>query len=275
MNVMPWIIDTFTPVAFRGNAAAVYLLSRFPDDKELQLLAAQANLSETAFVVHRLLSNYDLRWFTPETEVKLCGHATLAAAHVLAQLGFAEKGDVLSFNTLSGILRARILENGVELNLPALAGRPCAPDAALSALGAEIVACENNGSDYLVEVKDFAALVSLKPNMKKLARLNARGVIATTAKGVEGYDFASRFFAPGIGIDEDPVTGSAHCFLAPYWAKKLGKASFHALQASSARGVLDVALAGERALISGQAVTTLKGKQNFLKPIKSKKEIFA
>jgi PhzF family phenazine biosynthesis protein len=271
----PWIIDAFTPVPFRGNPAAVYLLPEFPDDKKLQLLAAQANLSETAFVVHRLLSNYDLRWFTPETEVKLCGHATLAAAHVLAQLGFAGKGDVLSFNTLSGILKAKILKNGIELNLPALAGKPSAPDAALEALGAEFLACENNGSDYLVEVKDFATLISLKPNMKKLARVNARGVIATTARGVEGYDFASRFFAPGIGINEDPVTGSAHCFLAPYWAKKLGKTSFHALQASRSRGVLDIVLAGERALISGQAVTTLRGKQNFLQPIKSKKEIFA
>ena len=277
MSANLWIIDAFTPVAFRGNPAAVYLLPKFPDDKKLQLLAAQANLSDTAFVVHKSASNYDLRWFTPEAEVKLCGHATLATAHVLTQIGKAKTGDVISFNTLSGILKAKILKEGIELDFPTLAGSAAKPDPALNALGVEYVACEKNRDDFLVEVKDFATLLAIKPDMKKLAKLKARGVIVTTAKNVEGYDFASRFFAPPIGINEDPVTGSAHCFLAPYWAKKLGKTKFHALQASRARGVLDVTLAGYRTFITGSCVTTIKGEINFSqKPnSKNKKEIFA
>lgn len=273
-----WIIDAFTDVAFRGNAAAVYLLSEFSDDKQLQLLAMQANLSDTAFVVHKLASNYDLRWFTPETEVKLCGHATLAAAHVLVQTGQAKAGDVITFNTLSGVLKAKILKDGIELDFPTLAGSVAKPDSALKALGVDIVACEKNRDDFLVEVKDFDTLLAIKPDMKKLAKIDARGVIVTTANGVDGYDFASRFFAPAIGINEDPVTGSAHCFLAPYWVKKLGKNKFHALQASRARGVLDVTLAGDRTLIKGNCVTTIKGTINFSqKPTnsKNKKELQA
>lgn len=278
MSANLWIIDAFTDVAFRGNAAAVYLLPEFPDDKQLQLLAMQANLSDTAFVVHKSSLNYDLRWFTPETEVKLCGHATLAAAHVLVQIGQAKTGDVISFNTLSGILKAKILKDGIELDFPTLAGSVAKPDLALKALGVELIVCEKNRDDFLVEVKDFDTLLAIKPDMKKLAKIDARGVIVTTAKGVDGYDFASRFFAPAIGINEDPVTGSAHCFLAPYWAKKLEKNKFHALQASRARGVLDVTLAGERTLIKGSCVTTIKGTINFSqKPInsKNKKEISA
>ncbi len=269
-----WIVDAFTPVAFRGNAAAVYLLDQFPDDGRLQLLATQANLSDTAFVVRKSFLQFDLRWFTPETEVKLCGHATLAAAHVLEQAGFAKKGDVINFSTLSGILKAKILESGIELDFPTLSGMPAKPDAALNAIGVSFSSCEKNRDDFLIEVKDFATLLKIKPDMKKLAKLKARGVIVTTAKGVEGYDFASRFFAPAIGINEDPVTGSAHCFLAPYWAKKLGKNKFHALQASRAQGILDIVLDGERTYITGQCVTTIKGKINFSN-LKAKKEIFA
>ncbi len=266
-----WIIDAFTPVPFRGNPAAVYLLSEFPSDKELQLLAAQANLSETAFVVHKLANNYDLRWFTPTTEVQLCGHATLAAAHVLHQIDLAKKGDTISFNTLSGILKAKILEDGIELNFPTLSGEPVDEDPALSALGVPFSNCQKNRDDYLVEVKDYDTLVGIKPNFKKLAKLDARGVIVTTAKGMQGYDFASRFFAPGAGVDEDPVTGSAHCFLAPYWAKKLKKSSFHAVQASRSPGILDITLAGERTLIKGQCITTIQGKVNFVNTTKAKK----
>lgn len=263
MSANLWIIDTFTAIPFRGNPAAVYLFDEFPDEKQMQLLAAQANLSETAFVVKKAPLRFDLRWFTPDVEVKLCGHATLATAHVLLQAGQAKTGDVIRFDTLSGELKAKILEKGIELDFPALAGEVAKPDNALSALNVEFSVCEKNRDMYLVEVKDFATLLAVKPDMKKLAKLKAVGVIVTTAKGVEGYDFASRFFAPSSGINEDPVTGAAHCFLAPYWAKKLGKNSFHCLQASRARGVLDVVLAGERTLITGECITTIKGEINF------------
>jgi PhzF family phenazine biosynthesis protein len=258
-----WIVDAFTPVAFRGNAAAVYLLDEFASDEKLQLLATQANLSDTAFVVKNSPLNFDLRWFTPETEIKLCGHATLAAAHVLVQTGQAKTGDMISFSTLSGILKAKILEDGIELDFPTLTGSPVKPDPALNALGVQWVNCEKNRDDFLVEVKDFDTLLAVKPDMKKLAKLKARGVIVTTSKGLDGFDFASRFFAPPIGINEDPVTGSAHCFLAPYWAKKLGKNKFRALQASRSRGILEIRLDGERTYIKGQCVTTIKGQVNF------------
>ncbi len=275
-----WIVDAFTPVAFRGNAAAVYLLDEFESDEKLQLLAAQANLSDTAFVVKNAPLNFELRWFTPETEVKLCGHATLASAHVLVQAGQAKTGDEISFSTLSGILKAKILKDGIELNFPTLAGSQAKPDPALNALGTKLLNCEKNRDDFLVEVKDFVTLLATKPDMKKLAKLKARGVIVTTSEGVPaGYDFASRFFAPSIGINEDPVTGSAHCFLAPYWAKKLGKNKFRALQASRAQGVLEVRLDGERTYIKGECVTTIKGQVNFTNKkskaiAKNTKEIF-
>lgn len=270
----PWIIDAFTTVAFRGNPAAVYLLPEFPSYEQMQMLAAQANLSDTAFVVRKAPLKFDLRWFTPEIEVKLCGHATLATAHVLVQIGQAKIGDVISFDTLSGILKVKILKNGIELDFPTLAGNIAKPDKALNALNVPFSVCEKNRDMYLVEVADFATLLAVKPDMKKLTKLKAVGVIVTTAKNVDGYDFASRFFAPSSGINEDPVTGSAHCFLAPYWAKKLGKSNFHALQASRARGILDVTLAGERILITGECVTTIKGTINFSKS-KNKKGILA
>jgi predicted PhzF superfamily epimerase YddE/YHI9 len=230
-----WIIDAFTSKPFMGNAAAVCLLDAFPADAEMQLVAAQMNLSETAFAVRNKPLDYNLRWFTPDVEVNLCGHATLAATHALLQSGVISRG-------------------------PTLPGEPVKPPAALKALGVDIVACELSRDNYLVEVKDFTTLLSCTPSFKKLARLDAQGVIVTTARGVEGFDFASRYFCPGIGINEDPVTGSAHCTLAPYWAKKLGKDSFHALQASKGHGILDVSVKGTRTFITGQCVTTLKGK---------------
>lgn len=254
-----WIVDAFTPVAFRGNAAAVCLLDSFPADDKMQLTAAQMDLSETAFVVPEGKHAYKLRWFTPETEVNLCGHATLAATHVLHQSGLLAQGDTVTYNTLSGKLTARVLEKRIEMDLPSLPGLPAKAPAALNALGVDILACQRNRDNYLVEVKDFDALLACKPSFKKLAKADAQGVIITTATGVKGYDFASRYFAPALGVNEDPATGSAHCFLAPYWAKKLGRDSFHALQASKGQGIMELTAKGERVLITGQAVTTLKG----------------
>ena len=271
-----FIIDAFTSVPFKGNAAGVCIMDEFPDASVMQMIALHMYLSETAFVVpcHPERSEgslqrsfakaqddkyYDLRWFTPETEVPLCGHATLASAHALLQTKLIKDGDTVTFNTLSGPLKAQAKGKVIEMDFPTLPGKPVKAPAALNALGVEILACEKNRDKYLVEVKDFDTLVACKPAFNKLKKLDAEGVIVTTATGVKGYDFASRFFCPGIGIDEDPVTGSAHCFLAPYWAKKLGKNTFHAYQASKGQGVLDVTLKGERTLIAGSAVTTLKG----------------
>lgn len=261
-----WIVDAFTPVAFKGNPAAVVILPSFPEDAAMQRIAAQMNLSETAFLVKRAPQEYDLRWFSPEVEVRLCGHATLASMHILRQEKHIATGDSVTFHTLSGPLAATALEKSIELDFPTLAGEPAKPHTALKALGVDIQVCERNRDNYLIEVTDFAALAACAPNFKKLASHDAQGVIVTTAKGVPaGFDFASRYFAPSIGVNEDPVTGSAHCFLAPYWAKKLGKTVFRAYQASKGQGILNITLAGDRVLIAGQAVTALKG---HLEPIK-------
>ncbi len=267
-----WIVDAFTPVAFRGNAAAVCMYDAFPATSELQLIAAQMNLSETAFIVPSDKPlHYKLRWFTPEIEVKLCGHATLAATHVLYQSGLIKKNELVTYDTLSGLLTARVLDKGIEMDFPALPGKPAKAPAVLKALGVDFTNCQINSENYLVEVKDYATLIACAPNFKKLAKLEGvYGVIVTTATGVEEFDFASRYFAPGIGVNEDPATGSAHCFLAPYWAEKLGMTSFHALQASKGRGIIDVTLKGDRALLTGQAITTLKG--HFSQP-KNKKRL--
>jgi PhzF family phenazine biosynthesis protein len=262
MNQWPnmWIVDAFTPQAFRGNAAAVCLMDGFPDDEVMQKIALQMYLSETAFVVKTGTLAYNLRWFTPEAEVNLCGHATLATTHVLLQSGQIKAGDVVTYSTLSGDLKARALDKGIELDFPTLAGKTCKIPASLKALNVDIVNCEINRDNYLVEVKDMDTLLACAPSFKKLAKMDQQGVIVTTATKVPtGFDFASRYFCPQLGIDEDPVTGSAHCFLAPYWAARLNKTTFHALQASKGHGILDITLKGERTLIAGECVTTLKG----------------
>jgi len=258
VNSNMWIIDAFTSQPFRGNAAAVCLIDEFPKSDVMQIVALQNYLSETAFLVQTAPLHYNLRWFTPEAEVNLCGHATLAATHMLVQSGEIKIGNTVTYKTLSDDLTATVLDKGIELDFPTLLGSPVKPPAALKALGVDILACELSRDNYLVEVKDYDTLLACTPNFKKLAKMDAQGVIVTTATGVLGYDFASRYFCPVLGIDEDPVTGSAHCTLAPYWAKKLGKTSFHAFQASKGHGVLDVKLKGARTLIAGQCVTTLK-----------------
>ncbi|MBY0407567.1 MAG: PhzF family phenazine biosynthesis protein [Rickettsiales bacterium] len=265
-----WIVDTFTSKPFLGNAAAVCLLDAFPDDGVLQLTALSMQLSETAYLVEKSPLHYELRWFTPEVEVNLCGHATLASTHVLGQMGKIKKGETVTFDTMSGALTATLLETGaVELNFPTLESEPAKPHMALSALGVDMVNCELARDNYIVEVKDYAALISCMPNFKKLSKMDAQGVIVTTATGIPvingpnnekmAFDFASRYFCPVLGIDEDPVTGSAHCTLAPYWAQRLGKTQFRAFQASKGKGQLTVTLKGSRTLIAGQSVTTLKG----------------
>lgn len=260
-----WIVDAFTRTPFLGNAAGVCLLPAFPADAVMQRTALAMQLSETAFAVETPSGEYAIRWFTPEAEVDLCGHATLATAHVLGRTGRLGKGGTVIFRSASGELKAKRHENdAVELDFPTLESAPARPHPALSALGAPWVNCERSRDNYLVEVKDFETLTGLTPQFRKLARIDAQGVIVTTAAGIpapdgRGFDFASRYFCPSLGIDEDPVTGSAHCTLAPYWAARLHRTRFHAFQASRGRGVLEVTLQGARTLIAGHCVTTLKG----------------
>lgn len=270
-----WIIDAFTSKPFRGNPAGVCLVERFPSDEQMQLTALQVYLSETAFAVKNAQCDYNLRWFTPEAEVDLCGHATLATTHALTQAGDIKPGDIVTYHTRSGALRAHVLKQGAELDFPTLAGEQVKPPAVLNALGVDIINCEKNCDNYLVEVKNLDALIACRPDFKKLAKMDAQGVIVTTATGITGYDFASRYFAPGVGIDEDPVCGSAHCFLAPYWAKRLNKTTFRAFTASRGEGELDVTLNGERTLIAGRCITTLKGQLNMPVLNKKKKEPIA
>lgn len=251
-------IDAFTSQAFRGNPAAVCLLDRERDERWMQDVAAEMNLSETAFLLRRDDGDYSLRWFTPAVEVALCGHATLASAHAL----YEEHGLASArFHTKSGVLTADRVSNGIELDFPATLARPAdAPEGLLGALGiAAPVYVGRNQFDFIVEVASEDEVRALVPDHGQLRRVPVRGIIVTSRSASPGYDFVSRFFAPGSGIDEDPVTGSAHCCLTPYWSAKLGKTEMTAYQASSRGGVVRVRLAGERVKLAGEAVTILRG----------------
>ena len=221
-------------------------------------VALEMNLSETAFLVKRGDGSYDLRWFTPSVEIDLCGHATVASAHVLWQDGHLPKGEQARFHTRSGLLTADREGEWIELNFPAkLAAETEAPAELLPALGVKSARyVGKNAFDYLVELESEAEVRALRPDHSRLAKLPVRGVMVTARGGGE-YDFVSRFFAPGSGIDEDPVTGSAHTAMGPYWAGILGKTEFLAYQASARGGVLRVKLAGDRVLLGGQAVTVM------------------
>lgn len=255
------VADAFTAEPFRGNPAGVCVLEAERAPTWMQAVAAELNLSETAFLL-REGEVWRLRWFTPALEVKLCGHATLASAHVLWETG-AASGDRIAFETVSGTLTATLTDDGIDLDFPA---RPAAEAAApphlveglgLPANGARTVAAAEE--DWVVEVEDEATLRELQPDFGRLARIDARGVIATATATMEGVDFVSRYFAPRCGIDEDPVTGSAHCTLAPFWAPYLGKSRLRAHQASARGGDLVVELRGDRVGLIGRAVTVLRG----------------
>ena len=222
----------------------------------MQLVAREMNLSETAFL-HPIEGGWSLRWFTPTVEVKLCGHATLASAHTLWETGAVVSDQPARFHTLSGWLTCRRKGAWIEMDFPAQVAEHCPPPAGLqTALGCELRFVGANGMDYLVEVADEATLRALKPNITALAALPVRGVIVTSRSSSAEFDFVSRFFAPASGVNEDPVTGSAHCALGPYWQERLGKSDLTAYQASARGGVVRVGVRGERVLLGGQAVTT-------------------
>jgi len=252
-------VDAFTHVPFAGNPAAVCVLSAPRDEAWMRNVAREMNLSETAFLHPLDDGGFSLRWLTPAVEVDLCGHATLASAHVLWQDGHLPKGQTARFHTKSGLLTAIQKEDWIEMDFPATPNTPeTPPDGMLQALGIpNPVYVGRNKFDYLVEIDSEAALRALQPDHSTLRKISVRGIIVT-ARGKE-YDFVSRFFAPGSGIDEDPVTGSAHCALAPYWAAKLGKTTFNALQASARGGNIRIRLEGDRCKLQGQAVTIMHG----------------
>ena len=251
-------VDAFTAQPFHGNPAAVCLLPSARDEKWMASVAMEMNLSETAYL-HPEADGYRLRWFTPAVEVALCGHATLASAHVLWTEGLLAPESPARFYTKSGLLTCTRRNNWIEMDFPAKAEEPADPPPLLAeALGATLNYVGRNQFDYLVELQDEATLRALKPAHHLLRQLPVRGVIAT-ARGDGEYDFISRFFAPGSGIGEDPVTGSAHCGLTPYWAKKLNKTRLLAYQASPRGGILKLRLEGDRVIISGQAVTIKRG----------------
>lgn len=253
------LVDAFTDRPFAGNPAAVYLLPAWRDDRWLQHVAREMNQSETAFLVKNA-GGFELRWLTPTVEVNLCGHATLASAHVLWTQGHADPAADIRFATRSGTLTAARRGDEIELDFPATPDEPAEPPAnLLEALGVKARHVGRNKFDYLVEVESEELLRGLTPDFTRLKTLGVRGVILTSRAAGSEFDFVSRFFAPGSGIDEDPVTGSAHCCLGPYWQRQLGKDEFRAYQASPRGGVLRVRVAGERVLLGGRAVTVARG----------------
>jgi predicted PhzF superfamily epimerase YddE/YHI9 len=254
-------VDAFASAPFGGNPAAVCVLDDHaaPSEAWFAAVAAEMNLSETAFVRRRDEGDWDLRWFTPKVEVDLCGHATLASAHVLWTEGHSDVPEV-RFQTRSGVLRASRGNGGIELDFPALANTLVdPPDGLDAALGATAVATARNVHDVLAELSDAAAVRSLTPDFAAIAAIDARAVVVTAPSDDDRYDFVSRCFGPRVGINEDPVTGSAHCALATYWAERLGRTEFAAYQASARGGTLGVRLVGERVVLTGTAVTITRG----------------
>ena len=253
-------VDSFTDRPFAGNPAGVCILPGPAEESWMQEVAAEMNLSETAFVYEKD-DAFNLRWFTPALEVELCGHATLASAHILWQEGHLAPDQTAKFDTLSGRLTARkSTGEWIEMDFPADPLQPApAPDGMLDALGLDGTCYVGQGKfDYLIEVKDAETVRGLAPDFTRLAKVGARGIIVTSRADSDNLDFISRFFAPAAGINEDPVTGSAHCTLAPYWAEKLGKINLKAYQASRRGGQVNLTVNDERIMLAGQAVTVFK-----------------
>jgi PhzF family phenazine biosynthesis protein len=252
-------VDAFTGRPFSGNPAAVCVLEREREAEWMQNVAREMNLSETAFLVPGA-DGYELRWFTPAVEVALCGHATLASAHVLFETGMLAATETARFHTRSGLLTARRDGDWIEMDFPAeVASETAAPAGLVEALGAECDWIGRNRMDYLAEVRSPDVVRALRPDFRRLRELGVRGVIVTARADDGIHDFVSRFFAPGAGVDEDPVTGSAHCCLAPYWAERLGKSDMTGYQASARGGTVQVKYRPPRVLLRGQAVTVLRG----------------
>lgn len=267
-----FVVDAFSEVPFEGNPAAVCVLSVPASEAWMRHVAAEMNLSETAFL-HPEGTSWMLRWFTPTVEVELCGHATLASAHVLWSEGHAPPDTPLCFETLSGALEAsRTGDAGISLDFPSKpVSETEAPPGLLNALGPDCgipvpIATGFNGMDWLVEFPTEADVRAVSPDFRALAAIDARGVMITAPGGAEtrashpGVDFVSRFFAPACGVDEDPVTGSAHCALGPWWARRLGRDTVTGRQVSTRGGTVRVRDRGDRVTLEGAAITVLRGR---------------
>jgi len=225
----------------------------------MQILAREMNLSETAFL-RPVGDGYELRWFTPTVEVDLCGHATLAAAHYLWESGELGEGAEARFQTGSGLLTARRTDPWIEMDFPAQPAIATEPvEGLLRAVGAHPLFVGKNQSDWLIAVDSEREVLDLDPDIRRLGEICERGVMVTSLSAAAGYDFVSRFFAPAAGVPEDPVTGSAHCCLGPYWAKRLNKPELVGFQASSRGGVVRTRVSDDRVLLGGQAVTVMRG----------------
>lgn len=264
MKLPIYTVDAFTSERFKGNPAAVCILEEEIVDELMKKIAFEMNLSETAFVLKQK-NGYSLRWFTPSIEVNLCGHATLASSHILWQTGLHDSGSDIKFHTKSGELTARKKGTSIELDFPMIMQKKIdAPPELEKALGAKFSYLGSTEWNYIVEFDSEKTVRYLEPDFDLLRKLPAWGTIVTAKGGSEGYDFVSRFFAPEKGILEDPVTGSAHCVLGPYWMNKLGKNTFKAYQASQRGGVVGVRVENDRVYITGDAVTVIEGKINFM-----------
>lgn len=248
--------DAFASGLFKGNPAAVVPLEEWLSDELMQQIAMENNLSETAFFIPES-DHFHIRWFTPKAEVRLCGHATLATAHVLFnELNFL--GNLLEFESLSGILTVRKIEDKLQLDFPADFAQEVEPiETFTEAFGAKPLQTFKGRTDYMLLFDSEETIKNLQPNIQLLLSTKARGIMVT-AKGNE-VDFVSRFFAPAVGVNEDPVTGSAHTTLIPFWANRLGKTELTALQLSARGGQLWCTLSGDRVFIAGKAVTYLRG----------------
>jgi PhzF family phenazine biosynthesis protein len=252
-------IDAFTSQPFAGNPAAVCILNGQVDRDWMQRVAREMNLSETAFLVPQE-QGFDLRWFTPSVEVDLCGHATLASAHALWELGHLRCDETARFHTRSGLLTAERKGDWIELDFPATPSVEAPPpNGLLAAIGVSPTYVGRSRFDYMLEVDHEDVVRDARPDFAALRRVESRGVILTSRSSKPERDFVSRFFAPAAGVDEDPVTGSAHCCLTPFWSTRLKKESLVAHQISARGGVLRVRVDGARVRLSGQAITVLRG----------------
>lgn len=259
MGLKIYQVDAFTNKPFTGNPAAVCILPGPKEDRWMQHVALEMNLSETAFLL-RQADGFNLRWFTPSVEVELCGHATLASAHILWEIGLLAPQEPAQFYTLSGLLLAERRGEEIEMDFPATPDEPVnTPPGLGEALGVEPAYVGKTKYDYLVEVDSEESVRNLSPDFAKLKTLPVRGIMVTSVSASSEYDFVSRFFAPGAGIDEDPVTGSSHCCLGPFWSKRFNRNELVAYQASPRGGIVRVRVMDERVRLGGRAITVMIG----------------
>jgi len=252
-------VDAFTDQLFAGNPAAVVILEGQQESAWMQSVAREMNLSETAFV-HAQQGGYHLQWFTPQVEVDLCGHATLATAHILWQTGLVQRGETIRFFTRSGWLAASQRDDLIEMDFPSAPVIPAdITEEIITAVGLRPDFTGISGEKWLFEYANEDAIRGLKPDFAALKQRKGRALAVTAPSHTPDIDFVSRYFAPWVGIDEDPVTGSAHCFLGRYWGQKLGKNYMTAYQASARGGIVHVRLSGDRTYVGGKAVTVFEG----------------